>query len=122
MDDFVDFAHGTTVESGRTIIADGINRDAGIAAMVGSQEPGSFFTVKVNPADPAAALETAAYWGSRHEGERCVTICRLPQSVIGSLESAGVLIHTRVPYQSIFRPGSFETVNREARWFLVNVE
>ena len=120
-DRFVDFAHGTTCESGLGIITDGLNHDAGIGAMVGSQEPGSFFTVKVNPDDPMAALETAAFWGKRHGDAGCVVVCRLPQSVVEGLESAGSLVHTSIPYQSVFRPGSFGIVNREAQWFMVNV-
>ncbi len=90
--------------------------------MVGSVEPGSFFTITVNPSNPSEALSTAAFWAKRHDGPLCVLVCRLRRPVVDSLEGAGSLIHTIEPTQSIFRPASFKTVNREAEWIIVDFE
>jgi len=120
--EFVDFAHGTTRQSGQNIIINGLNRAESLKAMFGSKEPGSFFTVRIDLADPSEALSAAAGWASmRHGGEICVVICRLPQSVVEGLESSRLLVHTIGPTQSVFRPGSYAIVNREARWFIANV-
>jgi len=40
--DFVEFAHGTTHESATNIVDNGLSYEAGIEAMFGSNEPGSF--------------------------------------------------------------------------------
>jgi len=118
----VDFAHGTTRASAVNIVDNGLSYDAGLEHIVGSVEPGSFFTIKVNPSNPSEALSTAAFWAKRHDGPLCVLVCRLPRSVIGNLEGAASLIHTIEPTQSIFRPASFEAMNREAEWIIVDFE
>ena len=56
--EFVDFAHGTTRQSGKNII-NGLNRAESLKAMFGSKEPGSFFTVRIDPSDPSEALSAA---------------------------------------------------------------
>jgi hypothetical protein len=76
--------------------------------------------VRVDPADPGAALETAAFWGARHaaaDEPLCVVVCRVPRSVVERLESSGLLQHTDVPVQSVFHPGAFPILNQEASWF-----
>lgn len=121
-DDVVDFAHGTTRASAADIVANGLNYEAGLKNMAGSVEPGSFFTIRIDPSDPPTALSTAAFWAKRHDGPLCVLICRLPRSIVGNLEGSGALIHTIGPTQSIFRPASFDFVNRAAEWIVVNFE
>ena len=117
--EFVDFAHGTTLASGRSILANGLSEDVALSKTLGARSPGSFFTVRVDPADPDAAIETAAAWGSRHGGDVCVVMCRLPATTVTQLERRGLLEHTEIPYQLVFHPGSFEIVNSEARWTLI---
>ena len=117
---FVEFAHGTTHGPAADITTNGLNRDALLAGDVGSRRPGSFFTIRVDPANPYEALGTAASWGGRHEGDVCVVICRLPTSVVSDLEGAGTLVHRARPNESIFHPDSFATVNREAIWKILN--
>jgi hypothetical protein len=112
-----DFAHGTTLESGQNIVNNGLDRVASNANLVGSKAPGSFFTVPVNPADKMAALETAGSWGSRHGGETCVIVCRLPNNVVADLERQGWLTRTEAPLQAAFHPNAFPIVNRFAEWF-----
>jgi len=121
-DDVVDFAHGTTRASAADIMASGLSYEAGRKNMAGSVEPGSFFTIRINPSAPSEALSTAAFWGKRHDGPLCVLICRLPRSVVEDLEGGDTLIHTVGPTQSIFRPASFDAVGREAEWIVVNFE
>jgi len=121
-DDVVDFAHGTTRASAADIMVNGLSYEAGLKNMAGSVEPGSFFTIRIDPSDPSEALSTAAFWAKRHDGPLCVLICRLPQSVVEDLEGGGALIHTVGPTQSIFRPASFDAVDRAAAWVVVNFE
>jgi len=121
-DDVVDFAHGTTRASAADIVANGLSYEMGLKNMAGSVEPGSFFTIRIDPSDPSEALSTAAFWAKRHDGPLGVLICRLPRSVVRNLEGSGALIHTVGPTQSIFRPASFDTVNRDAEWIVVNFE
>jgi hypothetical protein len=118
---YVDFAHGTRCDYAEQIVRRGPSRAAILRNTVGSHEPGSFFTVRVDPSDPAAALETAATWGARHSGEICVLVCRLPTGIVRQLEQAAALAHTDVPYQSVFRPRAFAAVRRHAQWFIVPV-
>jgi hypothetical protein len=118
---YSDFAHGTRSDYAERIVRHGPSRAASLRNTVGSHEPGSWFTVRVDPTDPVAALETAASWGARHPGETCVLVCRLPTSVVRQLEEAGALAHTDVPFQSVFRPESFATVRRHAQWFIVSL-
>jgi hypothetical protein len=118
---FVEFAHGTTHELGLNVINIGLSYTAGRAAELGSKEPGSFFTVKVNPSNPYEALSVAASWGARRGGSVSVVLLRLPQPVVESLEAAGSLVHNTIPVESIFRPVSFDVVNREAQWSIVAV-
>ena len=118
----VDFAHGTTRASAVNIVDSGLSYEAGLEHMVGSVEPGSFFTIRVNPSNPSEALSTAAFWAKRHDGPLCVLICRLRKSLVDNLEGDGSLIHTIGPTQSVFRPASFGVVNREAEWIIVNFE
>lgn len=120
-EEFVEFAHGTTRESGLDIVDNGVNYEAGVEAMFGSKEPGSFFTVRVDPSQPYEALSTVASWGARHGGSVAVVIVRLPQAVVERLEAAGLLVHRIRPMESIFRPRSFETVNHEAEWDIIHV-
>ncbi|MEU7519467.1 polymorphic toxin-type HINT domain-containing protein [Kitasatospora aureofaciens] len=117
-DETVDFAHGTTMESARNIAANGLDSGANVANSVYSKAPGSFYAIQVDQADRAAAVETAAYWGSRHaaKGDVCVLICRLPKSVVQDLESRGHLINLEKPTQSIFSPEAFEAINQHATW------
>jgi len=119
--DYVDFAHGTHREHAANIVSRGVNREEILRHSVGSHEPGSFFAVRVEPADRVAALETAAMWGSRHAGETCVLVCRLPGAAVRELQRAGSLVHTVVPRQSVFREEAFATVNRLAQWIVVPV-
>ncbi len=121
-DDVVDFAHGTTRASATDIMVNGPSYETGLKNMTGSVEPGSFFTIRIDPSNPSEALSTAAFWAKRHDGPLCVLICRLPRSVVGDLEGGGALIHTVGPTQSIFRPASFDVVNRAAAWVVVNFE
>ena len=121
-DDVVDFAHGTTRASAADIMVNGLSYEAGLKNMAGSVEPGSFFTIRIDPSDPSEALSTAAFWAKRHDGPLCVLICRLPRSVVEDLEGGGALIHTVGPTQSIFRPASFDAVDRAAAWVVVNFE
>jgi len=121
IDPLIEFAHGTTRESGLNIVDKGLNYDDAVNAMLGSKEPGSFFTVKVNPSEPYEALTAAASWGARHGRSVSVVLLRLPQSVIESLEAARSLVHTADPVQSVFRRASFDIVNREAQWDILHV-
>lgn len=120
--DFIDFAHGTTSTSAQNIVDNGLNRDAALAAMVGSREPGTFFTVQVDPLNTNEALELAASWATRHNPQDiCIVICRLPRSVVESLESSRLLVHRFQPHESVFRPDSYDIVNREATFFSFKV-
>ena len=121
-DDVVDFAHRTTRVSATDIIANGLSYEAGLRNLAGSVEPGSFFTIRIDLSDPSEALSTAAFWAKRHDGPLCVLICRLPRSAVEDLEVGDALIHTVRPTQSIFRPISFDAVDREAKWIVVNFE
>jgi Pretoxin HINT domain len=114
---FEDFAHGTTTQSGQDIVNNGLNTAASKANLFGSKAPGSFFTVPVNQADKQAALETAAFWGSRHGGQTCVIVCRLPKNVVADLESRGLLSRTETPVQAVFHPDAFPIINQHAQWF-----
>jgi len=120
--DYVDFAHGTTRVSGQNILDKGLNHEDTLISEAYSHAPGSFFTVKVDPSDPRTALEVAADWAKRHEGDLCVVVCRLPRTVVNGLENAGSLVHTTIPYQSTFYPESFDAVNQNATWFWVDVQ
>lgn len=119
--DYLEFAHGTTRESGERIVDNGLSYQAGIAAMFGSREPGSFFTVRVDPSDPYEALSYAASWGTRHGSTVSVVICRLPRAIVEHLEATGALVHVTHPPQSVFRPSSFQAVNHEAQWDIIHV-
>jgi len=121
VDPLVEFAHGTTRESGLNIVDKGLNYDDAVDAMLGSKEPGSFFTVKVDPSEPYEALSAAASWGARHGSSVSIVLLRLPRPVIESLEAARSLVHTADPMQSVFRRASFEIVNREAQWDILHV-
>jgi RHS repeat-associated protein len=117
--DYVDFAHGTSREHAHAIIDRGLDAGAIRSAEFGSREPGSFFTVRVDPDDRAEAIETALFWGQRHtkrQEDACVIVCRLPVEVVGDLERAGSLRHDIAPRQSVFRPDAFPTVNANAQW------
>jgi len=59
-DDVVDFAHGTTRASAADIVANGLSYEMGLKNMAGSVEPGSFFTIRIDPSDPSEALRTRA--------------------------------------------------------------
>ena len=119
---YVDFAHGTTSASAQDIVSNGINREASLANMVGSREPGSFYTVQVDPLNPTEALELAASWATRHNPQDiCIVICRLPVSVVNALEGSRLLVRRFQPPESIFRPDSFDIVNQEATWFTIKV-
>lgn len=115
---FFEFAHGTIREHAEQILRYGLSFEASQRHQVGSRAPGSFFTVRVDPAEPEAALETAAFWGSRHAGEVCVLICRLPVGLVRRLERQRSLVHTAGPSQSVFFPRSFDAINREAQWYI----
>jgi hypothetical protein len=115
----IDFAHGTQRTYATRIVNDGVSRDEILRHSVGSHEPGSFFTVQIDQSNPMGALETAAAWGARHGGATVVLVCRLPAAVVRELERAGSLVYTDVPNQAVFRYDAFETVNRNAQWFIV---
>jgi len=117
----VEFAHGTTRESGLNIIDKGINYEDSINAKLWSKEPGSFFTVRVDPSNPYKALSAAASWGARHGGSVSVVVVRLPQSVVERLEAARSLVDTINPVQAVFRPESFEVVNNVAQFAIIHV-
>jgi hypothetical protein len=115
---FVEYAHGTIREHAEHIMRHGLSSQESLRHQVGSRAPGSFFTVRVDSAQPAAALETAAFWGSRHEGEVCVLICRLPIGLVRRMERQKLLVHTVGPTQSVFFPRAFDTINRTAQWYI----
>ena len=123
-DDFVKFAHGTNRSGGQQILAMGVNETASVAAMAGSREPGSFFTVEINPFNPLVALETAAFWDGRHGKDVCIVLCCLPSTVVRALEqlSPPALIHEVKPTQSIFRPRSFGIINQYLHyWYQIDL-
>ncbi|WP_410659208.1 SpvB/TcaC N-terminal domain-containing protein [Amycolatopsis sp. lyj-112] len=121
-DDYVDFAHGATTESATDIMTNGLSKAKSLQNLVGSQDPGSFYTIRIDPADPMAALQTAASWGSRHKpGPWSVLVLSLPAHAVDSLEAAGLLRTDYTPYQSVFKPESFPIIaallaSGEARW------
>jgi len=118
---FIEFAHGTTRESGLNILAKGVSYEDSISAMFWSKEAGSFFTVRVDPSNPYGALSAAASWGARHGGSVSVVLIRLPRSVVQSLEAATSLVYTIEPVQAVFKPASFDTVNNAAQFSIVHV-
>lgn len=122
--DYVDFAHGTTRASGQNILDKGLNHEDALMNEAHSHAPGSFFTVRVDLSNARIALEVAADWAKRHEGDLCIVVCRLPRTVVKGLENAGSLVHTMIPYQyqSVFYPESFVAINENATWFWVDVQ
>jgi RHS repeat-associated protein len=105
---FVDFAHGTRRSTAPEIAQNGPNREAIIRNSIGSVEPGSFFTIRVDPANAMESVNAAIGWASiRYGPDVCAVICRVPQVVVTQLEEAELLVHTWKPLQSYFRPGSF---------------
>jgi len=115
----VDFAHGTTPEYVANIRSGGISREAGLQALFGSSEPGSFFTTRVDRyATWQEALSEAASWGARRylggPGPISLVIVRLPESVVRSLEAGGSLVdyfNNGNYFESKFAPESFDIVN-----------
>lgn len=115
-----DFAHGTNPANGSNIVNNGLSEAAANASrQLPSKAPGSFFTVPVDPADPMAAVQAAQQWGMRAGGQTCVVICRLPKSVVATLEQQGLLVRTEVPVQAVFDPRSYPLVNQHAEWILM---
>ena len=120
-DRLIDFAHGTTVANAERILDEGVSESAIRGASSGSREPGSFFTIRIDPNDPDAALEHALWWArERHGGECVVVVCSIPEGLADQLERNGLLRNSRQPIESVFRPGSFPLINEyRANWQVV---
>jgi RHS repeat-associated protein len=112
-----DFAHGTGLELAESIIANGLSEAESKAHIVKSKAPGSLFTVAVDPADPQAALDTAAFWGARQVGETCVIVCRIPNNIVAQLKKDQLMVRTDVPNQVVFSPEAFPIINEHGHWF-----
>jgi hypothetical protein len=123
-EEYVDFAHGTTLESAMRIKnGGGLSFESARERTRGAKAPGSFFAIRVDFEDPSRAVTAAYHWGaSRHAAaEHCVLICSLPVSTVRELEQKTLLSHTDTPVQSAFAPGSFGTVNERAKWRIIRL-
>jgi hypothetical protein len=61
--------------------------------------------------------------GLRHGDDACVVICRLPGSTYDDLVRQGHVVVEPIPGvsipQTVFRPGAFPTINRDAIWQII---
>src|SRR5206468_9901312 len=81
-DEYVEFAHGTTVASARDIARHGLSERRARRRKVWSYQPGSFYTVLIDPYDVQGSLEYALSWGTRHAGSLAVLKLRLPRAIV----------------------------------------
>jgi hypothetical protein len=118
-----DFAHGTTRSSADNILSNGLSEEANVANIAGSKAPGSLFTISVEDVGREDALHTAAWWAkSRHPGDACVIVCRLPINVVRDFERNGWLTRGITPREAVFDPRTFPIINKlvkagDAEWF-----
>jgi len=122
----VDFAHGTSVGSAQSIVGSGLDEAAGIGSSAGGvySRPGSYHTFAVSPGD-TSGLQLAYEMGMRHGDDVCVVVCRLPGAVYDDLVTQGQVIVESIPGvsapQTVFSPGAFATINREAIWEIIKL-
>ncbi|MGB7415483.1 MAG: RHS repeat-associated core domain-containing protein, partial [Thermosynechococcaceae cyanobacterium] len=112
-----DFAHGTSRESARNIVKNGINRNAASQnSSRGRNMPGSFHTFDVDEQPEAVQLAYEA--GLRKAPDSNVVIMRVPEKTYNQLVGANLVIKQEIAEsgvtETVFRPGSFEILNRTA--------
>lgn len=119
------FAHGTSLEYARNIMATGLNEaEAASRSLRGAgSQPGSFHAFE------AAHIQIAYELGLRHTEKAKVLLGTLPTAIIDELVKRGLIRFEEligspagVPPQIVFTPASFETVNAAVRWELLDPE
>jgi hypothetical protein len=76
---------------------------------------------RLDPADGNAAVSNSATWGARAaraagKSEVCVIVCRVPKSVVASLEASGHLADHPALFESVLHPDGFDVFSRSASW------
>ncbi|AFY40222.1 RHS repeat-associated core domain protein [[Leptolyngbya] sp. PCC 7376] len=112
-----DFAHGTSKEDALDILTYGINETRARSRYPGGQGlPGSFHTVDLQR-EPAA-LQIAYEFGLRKAPDPVILVMRVPESDFDKLEATGQVFTQEIGQsgvnETVFRPSSFETLNRVA--------
>jgi RHS repeat-associated protein len=120
-----DFAHGSSLESINNIVTNGFSIEASRANTRGGRVniPG-FYTFELTQQDgktPTQKIQLAYEFGFRHSPRPAVLIMQLCDDIYHELAAAGQVITRPVAgeedfTETIFRPGSFGTLNREARF------
>ena len=115
----IDFFHGSSRESVENIINNGLDTNAARRYSGGGRvnRPGSFFSIETSEPE---ALQLAYEFGLNRVADPNdvrVLVVRVPESTIRHLESGNLIIRRPIAgvettTETIFRPGSFDTLNQ----------
>lgn len=122
---YVAFAHGTSLASAVSIVANGLDEAAGQRNSSRGllARPGFFFAHRIDPADPARAMQSAHEFGLRKASEPVVLVAEWPRTLVDSLAAAGLITVRAIPGtipETIFHPAAYGALNRHERWQIVD--
>ncbi|MBN1205865.1 MAG: hypothetical protein JXB05_13185 [Myxococcaceae bacterium] len=125
-DDYITFAHGTSLDYARNIKENGVSRERSLESMTGSHTPGSLFTHLIGPpSNPGPGFQEAANWATPRFGRRsAILIGRIPRAEYEELVRKGWVKTQPVPggtpdmpHETIFAPEANATLNKHrSKW------
>lgn len=120
-----DFAHGSSLESINNIVANGISNEAIRNRTRGGQvnRPG-FYTIELTQQDGNTVnekLSLAYEFGLRHSSQPAILIMQLYNDVYRELKATNQVLKRPVAgeekfTETLFKPESFSTLNRETKF------
>jgi hypothetical protein len=129
--DYVWFCHGTSRLFADDINQSGVRTGASLENMVGSREPGAFFTFllgKDSPYPDQAVFEFAQQFAKRQKAPWAIMIGKLPRKVFQSLKGSGLARTEEIGYpgslpETIFKPAAFPTLDAYnlRRWIIKDI-